>query len=100
MATTAARKIGFVGLGHMGGSMAARFLAGGYLVYGEQQHRTAHAQGLIDEGLQWCDTPREVAEAVDVVASRPSPTTACSSGLLPARTGSSPASGRGWSGST
>ena len=66
MATTAARKIGFVGLGHMGGSMAARFLAGGYLVYGEQQHR-AHAQGLIDEGLQWCDTPREVAEAVDIL---------------------------------
>ena len=46
--------------------MAARFLAAGYLVYGEQQHR-AHAQGLVDEGLQWCDTPREVAEAADIL---------------------------------
>jgi 3-hydroxyisobutyrate dehydrogenase-like beta-hydroxyacid dehydrogenase len=26
-------KIGFVGLGHMGGSMAARFLAARYTVY-------------------------------------------------------------------
>jgi 3-hydroxyisobutyrate dehydrogenase-like beta-hydroxyacid dehydrogenase len=66
MATTTATKIGFVGLGHMGGSMAARFLAAGYPVYGEEQKR-AHAQALIDEGLQWRDTPREVAEAADVV---------------------------------
>ena len=38
MASTTA-KIGFVGLGHMGGSMAARFLAAEYPVYGEEQHR-------------------------------------------------------------
>jgi len=66
MATTTAKKIGFVGLGHMGGSMAARFLAAGYPVYGEEQNR-AHAQGLIDDGLQWRDTPREVAEAADIL---------------------------------
>src|SRR5919106_1260589 len=66
MAATTARKIGFVGLGHMGGSMAARFLAAGYEVYGEQQNR-AHAQGLIDDGLQWRDTPREVVEAADIL---------------------------------
>jgi 3-hydroxyisobutyrate dehydrogenase len=66
MATTTAKKIGFVGLGHMGGSMAARFLAAGYPVYGEEQHR-AHAQGLIDDGLQWRDTPREVAENADIL---------------------------------
>jgi 3-hydroxyisobutyrate dehydrogenase-like beta-hydroxyacid dehydrogenase len=65
MATTSAR-IGFVGLGHMGGNMAARFLAAGYPVYGEERSRE-HAQHLIDEGLQWCDTPRELAEAADVV---------------------------------
>ena len=46
--------------------MAARILAAGYPVYGEERSRE-HAQELIDEGLQWCDTPREVAEAVDVV---------------------------------
>jgi 3-hydroxyisobutyrate dehydrogenase-like beta-hydroxyacid dehydrogenase len=44
MATTSGT-IGFVGLGHMGGSMAARFLAAGYPVYGEEQ--TEHAQQLI-----------------------------------------------------
>ena len=65
MATTTAPKIGFVGLGHMGGSMAARLLAAGYPVYGEERNR-AHAQGLVDSGLQWRDTPREVAEAADV----------------------------------
>ena len=31
--------VGFVGLGHMGGNMAARFLASGYQVYGEQRSR-------------------------------------------------------------
>jgi 3-hydroxyisobutyrate dehydrogenase-like beta-hydroxyacid dehydrogenase len=46
--------------------MAARFLAAGYAVYGEAQSRDG-AQGLIDQGLQWRDTPREVAEAADVV---------------------------------
>ena len=62
MAATTAAKIGFVGLGHMGGGMAARFLAAGYEVYGEQQNR-ARAEGLIDDGLHWRGTPREVAEA-------------------------------------
>ena len=31
--------IGFIGLGHMGGSMAARYLASGYTVYGEDRDR-------------------------------------------------------------
>jgi 3-hydroxyisobutyrate dehydrogenase-like beta-hydroxyacid dehydrogenase len=65
MATTTA-KIGFVGLGHMGGNMAARFLGAGYSVYGESRDRQ-EAQDLVDEGLSWRDTPREVAEAADVV---------------------------------
>src|SRR5438128_746668 len=58
--------LGFVGLGHMGGNMAARFLAAGYTVYGESQDR-GHADDLVQEGLQWRDTPREVAEAADVL---------------------------------
>jgi 3-hydroxyisobutyrate dehydrogenase-like beta-hydroxyacid dehydrogenase len=61
-----ATKVGFVGLGHMGGNMAARFLAAGYPVFGEEQHR-ADAEDLVQHGLQWCDTPREVAESADVV---------------------------------
>ena len=58
--------LGFVGLGHMGGSMATRFLAAGHTVYGESRDRR-HAAGLEHEGLQWRDTPREVAEAADVL---------------------------------
>ena len=59
-------KIGFVGLGHMGGNMAERFLAAGYTVFGENRDRK-HAEHLVDEGLRWCDTPRDVAEAADIV---------------------------------
>ena len=58
--------LGFIGLGHMGGNMAARLLAAGYRVYGEERSRE-HAQDLTDQGLHWCDTAREVAEAADVV---------------------------------
>jgi 3-hydroxyisobutyrate dehydrogenase-like beta-hydroxyacid dehydrogenase len=64
--TTTSTKIGFVGLGHMGGNMAARFLAAGYTVYGESRDR-GDANDLVHEGLQWRDTPREVAEAADVL---------------------------------
>ena len=56
--------LGFVGLGHMGGNMAARLLAAGYTIYGESLDRR-DAQDL--EGLRWRDTPREVAQAADVV---------------------------------
>jgi 3-hydroxyisobutyrate dehydrogenase-like beta-hydroxyacid dehydrogenase len=66
MAATTSPKLGFVGLGHMGGNMAARFLAAGYEVYGQQRTR-AHAQHLVDEGLRWCDTPREVTKAADII---------------------------------
>ncbi|MDX6426777.1 MAG: binding domain of 6-phosphogluconate dehydrogenase, partial [Gaiellaceae bacterium] len=45
MAETTSLTIGFVGLGRMGGSMAARFLAAGYTVYGEEQDRE-HARAL------------------------------------------------------
>jgi 3-hydroxyisobutyrate dehydrogenase len=66
-ATTRAKPvIGFVGLGTMGGNMAARFLAAGYRVYGEERSR-AHAEGLVQHGLRWCDTPREVAVAAGIV---------------------------------
>jgi 3-hydroxyisobutyrate dehydrogenase-like beta-hydroxyacid dehydrogenase len=66
MYTNSPQRVGFVGLGHMGGNMAARLLAAGYEVYGEERSRD-HAQSLVDQGLRWCDTPRALAEAVDVV---------------------------------
>src|SRR4051812_44022756 len=50
----------------MGGNMAARFLAAGYLVFRETRNRK-HADDLVHKGLEWRDTPREVAEAADVL---------------------------------
>ena len=37
----AMQTIGFIGLGKMGGNMAARYLAAGYTVYGEARNRNA-----------------------------------------------------------
>ncbi len=58
--------LGFIGLGHMGGNMAARFLAAGYAVSGTSRSRD-RAKWLEDQGLRWLDTPREIAEAADIV---------------------------------
>src|ERR671918_648736 len=66
MVATTSHRIGFVGLGHMGGNMAGRFLAAGYEVYGEQPTRS-RAQHLVDKGLRWCDSPRAVAEVADII---------------------------------
>ena len=60
------KTIGFIGLGHMGGNMAARYLDAGYTVYGEARHRDGN-EWLIDQGLRWADTPRELAEATEIV---------------------------------
>jgi len=66
MSTTRTTSIGVVGLGHMGGTVAARFLAGGYSVFGEDRDR-GHVDELEHGGLQWRDTLREVAEAADIL---------------------------------
>jgi 3-hydroxyisobutyrate dehydrogenase-like beta-hydroxyacid dehydrogenase len=66
MAAVKSPTIGFVGLGHMGGNMVARFLAAKYEVCGETRVRE-HAQHLVDEGLRWLGAPREVAAAADIV---------------------------------
>jgi 3-hydroxyisobutyrate dehydrogenase-like beta-hydroxyacid dehydrogenase len=65
--TTNTTPLGFVGLGHMGGNMAARLLDAGYTVYGEAADKDEHAEELIRAGLQWRDTPRAVAEAAEIV---------------------------------
>ena len=58
--------LGYVGLGVMGGRMAARLLDKGHTVTGYNRTRSK-AQGLLDRGMKWGDTPRAVAEAADVV---------------------------------
>src|ERR1700733_12567820 len=60
-------RIGFVGLGSMGGPLAGRLLYRNR-VFGTNRTRSK-AVALIEKGLIWRDTPREVAEAADVVFS-------------------------------
>jgi 3-hydroxyisobutyrate dehydrogenase-like beta-hydroxyacid dehydrogenase len=50
----------------MGGRMADRLLSKGHSVTGYNRTRSK-AQWLIDHGMQWADSPRALAEAVDVV---------------------------------
>ena len=60
--------LGFVGLGVMGGGIAARLLAAGHTVHGYNRTREKAAP-LVERGLVLRDSPREVAEAADVVFS-------------------------------
>jgi len=59
-------KLGFVGLGAMGSGMVRRLLAADHTVYGYNRTR-AKAEPLIELGLQWRASPREVAAEADVV---------------------------------
>jgi 3-hydroxyisobutyrate dehydrogenase-like beta-hydroxyacid dehydrogenase len=57
-------KLGFIGLGVMGGQMVSRLLDKGHSVTGYNRTRSK-AQWLVDRGMQWADSPREVAAAAD-----------------------------------
>jgi 3-hydroxyisobutyrate dehydrogenase-like beta-hydroxyacid dehydrogenase len=61
-------KVGFVGLGVMGGGMTKRLLAAQHEVVGFNRTRDK-AEWLTEFGLRLVDTPREVAEQADVVFS-------------------------------
>jgi 3-hydroxyisobutyrate dehydrogenase-like beta-hydroxyacid dehydrogenase len=58
--------LGYIGLGAMGGLMAERLMAKGHAVTGYNRTRSK-AQRLIDKGMKWADSPREVAEASDAI---------------------------------
>ena len=58
--------LGYVGLGAMGGLMAERLMTKGHAVTGYNRTKSK-AQELIDKGMRWADSPREVAEASDAV---------------------------------
>ena len=59
-------RIGFVGLGIMGQSMAGHLLAAGHTlrVYNRSADK---ARSLVDRGAIWCDTPGTVAAGSDIV---------------------------------
>ena len=59
-------ELGYVGLGVMGGGIAKRLLDAGHTVTGWNRTREK-AQPLLDAGMRWADTPREVAERSEIV---------------------------------
>src|SRR5438132_4516893 len=59
-------ELGYVGLGVMGGGIAKRLLAAGHGVTGWNRTK-GKARPLLDAGLRWAETPREVAERSEIV---------------------------------
>ena len=67
-------KVGFIGLGTMGGSMAYNTIQGGHELVVHDIRRESATRHL-EAGATWADSPREVAEASDIVfTSLPGPT--------------------------
>jgi 3-hydroxyisobutyrate dehydrogenase-like beta-hydroxyacid dehydrogenase len=61
-------QVGFVGLGAMGALIVPRLMAAGHRVTGWNRSRDK-ATPLINAGMAWADTPREVAQASEIVFS-------------------------------
>ena len=57
--------LGFVGLGSMGGEMVKRLLNAGHTVTGHNRTKS-RGQWLMDLGMRWGETPRDVAQAADI----------------------------------
>ncbi len=76
-------KVGFIGLGTMGASMAANLQASGFELVVHDARRAA-AERHVAAGAVWADTPRAVAEQVEVVfTSLPGPPEVEAVGLGP-----------------
>ena len=63
---TEVERVGFAGLGAMGSGIARGLIDAGYTVVGWNRTREK-AEPLIAAGMGWADTPRELAESVDVL---------------------------------
>ena len=59
-------RVGFAGLGAMGAGIARRLLDAGYAVVGWNRTREK-AEPLLEAGMGWAATPRELAASVDVL---------------------------------
>lgn len=70
-------RIGFIGLGNVGGKLAGSILRNGYDLMVRDLDKSA-AQPFLDKGAAWADSPKELAEACDmIITCLPSPA-ACS----------------------
>jgi 3-hydroxyisobutyrate dehydrogenase-like beta-hydroxyacid dehydrogenase len=61
-------QLGFIGLGKMGGRVAKRFLDAGHTVTGYNRTKSK-ARWLLDAGMRWGESPRQVTEVADVTFS-------------------------------
>ena len=61
-------KIGFIGLGAMGAGIVTRLLSAGHSITGWNRTKDK-ANPLLDQGMDWSGTPREVAQCSEVVFS-------------------------------
>ncbi|MXV91298.1 MAG: NAD(P)-dependent oxidoreductase [Acidimicrobiia bacterium] len=59
-------RVGFIGLGNVGGKLAGSLLRNGVDLIVHDLDRSA-ARSLVDAGAAWADNPRAMAEACDVV---------------------------------
>jgi 3-hydroxyisobutyrate dehydrogenase len=59
-------KIGFIGLGNVGGKLAGSLLRNGFDLTVRDLDREMAAP-LLEKGAHWAETPKQVAEAVDLV---------------------------------
>ena len=75
-----AMKIGFIGLGNVGGKLAGSILRNGFDLTVRDLDKTV-AQPFLDAGAKWAESPKALAEQVDlVITCLPSPA-ACSAVL-------------------
>ena len=92
-------KVGFIGLGNVGGKLAGSLLRNGIDLTVRDLDRDAAAQPFLDREVRaWADSPKEMAEAVDmVITCLPSP--AASAAVMEAdgrRPGRSASRGKIW----
>ena len=78
-------KIGFIGLGNVGGKLAGSLVRNGKDVAVRDLDRSI-AQPFLDQGATWCESPKEMAEICDIVVTcLPSP--AASAAVMEAEDG-------------
>ena len=66
-------RIGFIGLGNVGGKLAGSLIRNGYALMVRDLDK-AQAKGFLDQGATWAETPKEMAESCEfIITCLPSP---------------------------
>ena len=66
-------RIGFIGLGNVGGKLAGSLMRNGYALMVRDLDKS-QAKGFLDQGATWAETPKEMAESCEfIITCLPSP---------------------------